>query len=175
MSEGKKRGTAATVGLWLLTLPLVVAMASAGVTKFTDPDMWNDRFVSEWGLPLWLVPITGVMEALGAALLLVPRIAVYGAVLVAAAMVGAAGTLLANGQMGSDVVPPVVLLVMSLVVGWIRRADAGGPLGTGAAGAGPAAPADQPAEPADTPTAPPADASIADEGPADEAPADGVD
>ena len=128
MSEEGKRGTAATIGLWVLTVLVVLAMGAAGFGKFLQPDMWNDRFVNSWGLPPWLVPVTGVLESLGAALLLVPRVASYGAVLVAAAMLGATGTLLANG-MGTETAPPAILLLLALAVGIARRPDAIGPLG----------------------------------------------
>ena len=56
------------------------------------------------------------------------RVASYGAVLVAAAMLGATGTLLANG-LGTEAAPPAILLTMALVVGLARRRDAMGPLG----------------------------------------------
>ena len=100
-----------------------------GIEKFGRLDFWADRFVGQWGLPAWLVPVTGGMEAVGALLVLRPRVSSYGAVLLFAAMMGATGTHLVHGEMNRFAFPLVFALLAALV-GWARRRDAVGPLAT---------------------------------------------
>ncbi len=124
------RSRAATVGIWVVSILLLIGVGPPGMEKLVQPDAMTDRFVSQWGLPAWLVPVTGVMEALGGLLILVPRLSSYGAVMVFAAMVGATGTLLAHGELNRFAFP-LVLAILAGLVGWARGRDAIGPLGTG--------------------------------------------
>jgi len=77
--------------LWALTLMVVMVFLRAGWDKFNDASGWAKAF-RFWGYPLWFRILIGVVE-LGAALLLVwPRTAAYGAVLIIAVMLGGMGT-----------------------------------------------------------------------------------
>lgn len=118
------------VGVWIMAILLLVGVGPPGLEKLVQPDVVTERFVSQWGLPAWLVPVTGSMETLGGLLVLVPRVSSYGAMMIVAAMVGATGTHLVHGEMNRFVFP-LVFAVLALVVGWVRRSDAMGPLGTG--------------------------------------------
>ena len=124
------RGRAATVGIWIVSILLLIGVGPPGVEKLVQPDAMTDRFVNVWGLPAWLVPVQGSVEALGVLLVLVPRFSSYGAVLIFAAMVGATGTHLVHGEMNRFAFP-LVFAVLAVLVGWARRRDAIGPLGTG--------------------------------------------
>ena len=124
------RGRAATVGIWIVSILLLMGVGPPGVEKLVQPDAMTERFVSQWGLPAWLVPITGTMEALGGLLVLVPRVSSYGAVLIFAAMAGATGTHLVHGELHRFAFP-LVFAVLAVLVGWARRRDAIGPLGPG--------------------------------------------
>ena len=88
------------LGLWMLL---------AGSSKFLSRDLFDTMF-TDLGLPLWLVPVTGVLEILGGVLVIVPRTAKWGAVLVGAVMVGAAASHLVSG-FGS---PAGALLALTL-------------------------------------------------------------
>ena len=124
MPKTALRSKGQTIGMWVMTVLLLAGIGMAGVSKFLGAEMWNSRYALEWGLPLWLVPVTGAMEALGAVLLLVRKVAVYGAMLLGVTMLGAIGTLVMAGTAG-DAVAPLVLLSMAAAVGWLRRVDAG--------------------------------------------------
>ena len=52
----------------------------------------KERFVEQWSVPGWMVPITAVMEVVGGLLILVPKLAMYGGGLIIFVMVGAAGS-----------------------------------------------------------------------------------
>ena len=51
-----------------------------------------------WGLPTWLVPVIGLAEVGGGLLLLVPRTALIGGLILAVVMLGATFTHLLNGE-----------------------------------------------------------------------------
>jgi uncharacterized membrane protein YphA (DoxX/SURF4 family) len=122
------RSRAATVGVWVASVLLVLGVGPAGLEKLVQPEAVTDRFVTLWGLPAWLVPVTGILETVGGVLLLVPRVSSYGAVMVLAAMCGATGTHLAHGEMNRFALP-LVFAALAVAVGWARRRDAIGPLG----------------------------------------------
>src|SRR4051812_17704467 len=79
---------ALTVVVWLLTLLLAAAFGGAGMAKLTSGGGWARSF-AHWGFPVWFRIAIGVAEIGTALLLLVPRTARYGAVLVVAIMIGA--------------------------------------------------------------------------------------
>ena len=121
MSESPPRSTAKTVLLWTLTVLASLLMAGAGASKFAAPEVWDGLF-SEWGYPPAFKTLVGAAEILGAALLLLPRFATYGAALVCAIMVGAIYTVAAND---SDLgfVANTLSLVLFAVVGYARRSE----------------------------------------------------
>ena len=96
------------LGLWFLL---------AGVQKFLARAAFEAMF-ADFGLPLWTVPVIGVLEMAGAALVLIPRTAIHGSAIVAAVMVGAAACHLVSG-VGSPV-PALVAIGMAAFVGGIR-------------------------------------------------------
>ena len=52
----------------------------------------------EWGYPIWFVFVVGAIEVAGAGLLLIPALRFYGALLLAADMLGATVTHLGPGR-----------------------------------------------------------------------------
>jgi uncharacterized membrane protein YphA (DoxX/SURF4 family) len=84
---------AGTVVLWILTIFGALTMGLAGFAKFGNPSQWQGRFVA-WGYPAWFASVTGGLEMLAAALLLVPRVAPYAACTLVAIMLGALYTVL---------------------------------------------------------------------------------
>ncbi len=80
------------VGVWTVTIFLGAIFLLAGVGKFLQLAMWQERFATQWGLPGWLVLATALLEVAGAVLILMPRTAVYGGSIIAAVMIGAMGT-----------------------------------------------------------------------------------
>jgi uncharacterized membrane protein YphA (DoxX/SURF4 family) len=115
------------VAVWIVTAMLVLMFARAGLDKFSDTSGWARAF-SLWGFPVWFRILIGVAELTAAALLILPRTAPYGALLVVAVMLGAMGTHLAIGEarhITSEVVPMTFALIIFFArrPGWARRAS----------------------------------------------------
>jgi uncharacterized membrane protein YphA (DoxX/SURF4 family) len=109
------------IGVWTLQIGVGLLFVLLGVMKFQDPS-WARNF-ERWGYPDGFYMVVGVLEAAGGAVLLVPRLATYAALLLIAVMVGAAGTHLVFGELQRLPVPLVYLLLIALV-GWLRRRSA---------------------------------------------------
>jgi uncharacterized membrane protein YphA (DoxX/SURF4 family) len=101
-------------GVWLVTLFIVFVFATQGFAKFSSQGFWAGAF-ARWGYPVWFRLLIGVVEILAALLLLVPRLAAYGAMLVVTIMVGGIATKLHAGQARAIVVELVWILLATLV------------------------------------------------------------
>ena len=107
MSRGPRIASvvvASLLGVWFLV---------AGSQKFLAAAVFKKMF-ADFGLPLWLVPVIGVLELTGAVLVLVPHTARFGAVVIATVMVGAVGSHLMSG-IGS----PVAALAALAMAGFV--------------------------------------------------------
>jgi putative oxidoreductase len=71
------------------------------------------------GIGQWFRYVTGLIEVVSAVALLVPSLAAFGALALAATMTGAIATHLF--VVPGSVVMPVLLLIGSLVIAWARR------------------------------------------------------
>ncbi len=114
MSRGLKIAVTAVgtlLGLWFLL---------AGSQKFLSRTAFETMF-ADFGLPLWSVPVIGVLELFGAVLVFIPRTAMYGAGVIIAVMIGAASCHLLTGT-GSPVGALVALLMATFVAGVRFRA-----------------------------------------------------
>jgi uncharacterized membrane protein YphA (DoxX/SURF4 family) len=118
----RRRSTAATAALWTLTILLALEFFLAGGGKFAGGGAgWSANF-ARWGLPHWLPPVVGLVEVGSALLLLIPRLAMLGALGLGVVMVGAMGTHVTHGE-GGRVVFCAILLVLSALVAWMRHAE----------------------------------------------------
>ena len=81
----------AEVLLWALALFLIYVFSRAGLDKFDDGSGWARAF-RFWGYPVWFRILIGAIELAAAALLLWPRTAAYGALLIVVVMLGGMGT-----------------------------------------------------------------------------------
>jgi uncharacterized membrane protein YphA (DoxX/SURF4 family) len=112
----------AAVLLWGLQILMGAGFIAIGIGKFQDPS-WVQRF-ARWGYPDGFYMVVGVLECAGAIILLVPRLASYGAALIGAIMIGAAATHAVHGEM-ARLPPTLFFLVMMTVIGvgrWSRAA-----------------------------------------------------
>jgi uncharacterized membrane protein YphA (DoxX/SURF4 family) len=73
------------------------------------------------GIGQWFRYVTGVIEVASAIALLVPRSAVFGALILIPTMIGAVVTQLF--VVHASPIPPAVLLVGAAVVLWVRRRE----------------------------------------------------
>ena len=103
---------------WVLSLLLTLAFMIAALPKLVGAHVWIVKFI-KWGYPRWFLFAVGSLELVGAALLLIPRLAKYGAIVLAVVMVGAGYTHLANGE-GLQVLRPLIFLTVLGMVFWLR-------------------------------------------------------
>jgi uncharacterized membrane protein YphA (DoxX/SURF4 family) len=108
---------------WIGSVVVAAMVGIPGLTKFTGAADWVERFEG-WGLPGSMVMIVGAMELGGAILLLIPKFAKWGGVIVAMAMLGAAGTHLFNDE-ASRVPFTLVLALTALGVAIFRHRQEG--------------------------------------------------
>ena len=99
--------------VWLLTILGGLAMFSAGLSKFLSTN-WQVRFTG-WGYPAWFALVIGALEIGGAIALFIPRLALYAAMLLAAIMVGAVYTVVANASELGWHAAAIQLAIMSLI------------------------------------------------------------
>jgi uncharacterized membrane protein YphA (DoxX/SURF4 family) len=112
--------------VWIATLLVAFSIGAAGADKFVQADRWRQLFVG-WGYPAWLSPVIGVIELVGVIGLLLPLLAAYGAMLLAAVMLVALLTLLGHpaGPLGWGATPAILLGLLGFVGAsrWRRRSD----------------------------------------------------
>jgi len=113
-----KKAIAKEVGVWVLTLLLVLMFANAGIRKFPANGGWAGMF-RHVGFPDWFRIFIGIIEVAAAVLLLVPRTAAYGAMTVVVVMIGALGTV-ATSMHGRSLLqglmPASVALIVAAIV-----------------------------------------------------------
>ena len=83
-----KMRIAKEITLWILTLMLVLVCFRSGLQKLTGNVFWVRDF-HRWNYPDWFRIVVGLAEVTSALLLLIPRMAAYGAGIFAIVMVGA--------------------------------------------------------------------------------------
>jgi putative oxidoreductase len=105
--------------LWLITLFLALICLRSGLLKVTGNIFWVRDF-HRWGYPDWFRLGVGVIELISMLLLLVPRLASYGASLFAVVMLGAIFTHATHNET-SRLPFNLLLLTLSLVILFARR------------------------------------------------------
>ena len=118
-----KARIAKEIALWIITLFLALVCLRSGLMKMPGVpgvEFWIRDF-ARWGYPDWFRVAVGVAELISFALLLVPRVAAYGALIFGVVMLGAIFT---HATHGESVRLPfnLVLLVLSVVIVFSRRA-----------------------------------------------------
>ena len=100
------------------TLALSAVFIMFGGGKFIDPVKWVDKFTA-WGLPEWLISISGALEIAGAIGLLIPVLRGPAGIALALFMVGAVGTHVVHAEIGMIFVASAILIA-SAYIGWLR-------------------------------------------------------
>ena len=113
-------GKALNVSLWIVQVLLAAMFFMAGGHKLGgDPQMVG--LFEAIGIGQWFRYLTGTLEVLGGALLLVPRLNGAGAALLVPVMLGAIATHFV--VLHNSPAMPLVLLLALLFVAWGRRAQ----------------------------------------------------
>jgi uncharacterized membrane protein YphA (DoxX/SURF4 family) len=109
---------AATAVVWTLSILCAAMFLFAGGSKLAGQAAMVQVFESI-GVGQWFRYVTGLIEVTGAALLLVPSLAFYGAVALAVTMVGA---IIAHlFVIGGNPLMPIVLLAATATIAYLRR------------------------------------------------------
>ena len=112
------RGRTGVIALWVVQIALAGMFLLAGGSKLLGAPAMVALF-NTIGVGQWFRYVTGLIEVGSAIALLVPSIAVFGALALVPTMVGAVATELFI--VGDSFVPPAVLLLGALGVVWVRR------------------------------------------------------
>lgn len=105
--------------LWTITILAAFAFVVVGEGKFRDP-FWLKAF-PRWGYSNAFRMLIGVLEITGGLLLVVPRTALYGAILISIIMLGAVETLV---RFHERMAAPVFWIVIVSLIGYARRRQA---------------------------------------------------
>jgi uncharacterized membrane protein YphA (DoxX/SURF4 family) len=108
------------VTVWTLTIVAAGMFLLAGTLKLTGLPMEVQLF-STIGIGQWFRYVTGSLEVVGAIGLLVPALAPYAALLLAAVMVGAVFTHLFIA--GGSPLAAIVLLAITIALAYLRRRE----------------------------------------------------
>ena len=118
----KKARIVKTVALWVVALFLALVCLRSGLMKM--PGMPGEEFwirdFRRWGYPGWLHVAVGVAELSSMVLLLIPRLAAYGAAVFAIVMLGAILTHVTHNEF-SRLPFNFILLGLSLILFFARQ------------------------------------------------------
>ena len=114
----KTPGKAASAIAWTLQIACALMFLFAGGSKLAGAPMMVQMF-DAIGVGQWFRYLTGAIEVTSAVLLLVPSLAFFGALALAATMVGAVITHLFI--IGGSPAMPIVLLAATGTIAWLRR------------------------------------------------------
>jgi putative oxidoreductase len=112
-----QRGRASLIALWLTQVVLAAMFLMAGGSKLAGVPAMVSLF-DALGLGQWFRYVTGVIEVASGIALLIPSAAIFGALLLIPTMLGAAA---ANLFLGQSPAAPLVLLLATSAVAWVRR------------------------------------------------------
>ena len=117
-----KRRVAREVALWVISLFLALVCLRSGLMKMPGvpgEQFWARDF-QRWGYPGWFRMVVGAAELISLALLLVPRLAGYGASIFAVVMLGAIFTHTTHNE-SSRLPFNFLLLALSLIIVFTRQ------------------------------------------------------
>jgi uncharacterized membrane protein YphA (DoxX/SURF4 family) len=115
--ESKLKTYLVLAGCYILSLVFFLA----GGSKLMGLEMHIANF-GHWGLPIWFLYVTGIVEVSGAILLLFKKSRFYGAFLIFGSMVGAHIIHITFAEYMMLPVP-FVLLVLAYTVGWFHQPE----------------------------------------------------
>lgn len=119
-STSVRRGRSGVIALWVVQIALASMFLLAGGSKLLGAPAMVALF-DTIGIGQWFRYVTGFIEVGSAMALLVPAIAVYGALALVPTMIGAVAAELFI--VGDSAVPPAVLLLGAVGVVWARRRE----------------------------------------------------
>jgi putative oxidoreductase len=115
-----ERSRVAVGGLWALKIISAGLFLLAGTLKLSGAPVMVQLFDTV-GVGQWFRYLTGTIEVVGAVILLIPSLAAYAAVALAATMVGAIITHLFI--VGGSPLVAILLLASTAMIAWARRSS----------------------------------------------------
>jgi uncharacterized membrane protein YphA (DoxX/SURF4 family) len=109
----------ARIGRIILSALLGLAMAGSGIMKLMDAQAFLDAG-PDLGVPVWLIPIIGIIELGGAIALQVPRTRFWAALTLGGTMLGAVITHLIAADV-AGIVPAAILGLIAAAIAWLAR------------------------------------------------------
>jgi uncharacterized membrane protein YphA (DoxX/SURF4 family) len=106
--------------MWVLHILLTAMFVFQGVSKLLSSPGWVSRFRA-WGYPDNFYLVIGVIGVVSAVLLLIPKLAGFGSLILIIVMVGATFTHLIHGE--PQVITALILMALLGVVVYIRRSS----------------------------------------------------
>lgn len=97
---------------WILRLAVAGVFLSVGASKFDETSYWVKLF-NQIGFGQWFRYLTGILQVMGAVLVLVPRTFLIGIGILACTMAGATAVWIVRfGAPGNAVIPAVILVAL---------------------------------------------------------------
>ena len=109
-----------TLTKWLPRAAVAIAFLSIGYSKFEAQSMWIGTF-KEIGLGDWFRYLTGAIQMLGAALVLIPRTCLAGISILSCTMIGAALIWIFVLRSPGSAIIPLLVLPPLIAVGFQAR------------------------------------------------------
>ena len=110
--------TTTSLAAWVLSVLLAGVFIAAGVPKLAGGTTPWLQAAAMHGFPAWMRIVVGTFEVAGGLALLVPSLAIYGALGLAVLMIPAMITQGMSGEPGIFV--PFILLILLVVLAWLR-------------------------------------------------------
>lgn len=119
MSTASEPSKGKVIATWILSGLIALAMIAAGASKLMGAEQQVKGFAA-MGYPNGFVYVAGVIEILGAILLLIPKTAVYGVILLGITMMVATLSVLKMGDLAHAPIPFVFVVIIG-IIGWLRQ------------------------------------------------------
>ena len=114
----RQRSRPVVIALWVTQVALALMFLMAGGSKLAGVPAMVSLF-GQIGVGQWFRYVTGLIEVVSGLALLIPAVAVFGALLLIPTMIGA---IVVNVfVVPASPVAPVVLLLLAAAVAWARR------------------------------------------------------
>ncbi len=109
-----------SIAVWALHVLLSAMFVIQGISKLLSSSSWVSRFKG-WGYPDSFYLVIGVIEVVSAILLLIPKLAGFGSLILIIVMVGASVTHLIHGE--PQIITTLVLTALLSIVAYLRRSN----------------------------------------------------
>lgn len=109
-----------SIAVWVLHILLTAMFAFQGAGKLLSSPGWVSRFKA-WGYPDNFYLVIGIIELICAVLLLIPKLAGFGSLVLIIVMVGASVTHVRLGE--AQIMTTLILMALLGVVAYVRRSN----------------------------------------------------